>query len=393
MAVKAVILDLDGTLIDRGGKQVAGIAAMLFELRRSGLKVAIASNRPGALTKLQTAGIAYDLLLTKSSVGANKGSPIWVATACSSFGLSDNEVVWLGDGDLDMRSAVNGGVILFAAVWSDQNFQWGIPVGTPDLFRLYLNEFFTAPAGWYYQLSSKDTNGNTVETRALIDGSGAGIQALKSDLLGFLKYGSYPTIGRIAMPTLDFMTYHILSSVYADGLYRTADTWTIYPGSRGGANPALSTLAGPFARLFRDRFVPDLLERHTRAKDQGETRQAGGNVDWTNQFNTIRLNPQHRQRIDGKRIRVIDDFITQGFSAECARILLTEGGATEVVVISIGKYGTWQWVASKAKGYTWDPYTAVQHPPRSFSAARTSGTIDQEPLATVRESYQQIASY
>ena len=109
MAVRAVILDLDGTLIDATGTAALAVPDMLRELRQSGLKVAVASNRPRANEKLQRAGLMpfIDTVLTRATVGANKGSPRWVAEACRIFDLEVNQVLWLGDSDGTVQSATS----------------------------------------------------------------------------------------------------------------------------------------------------------------------------------------------------------------------------------------------------------------------------------------------
>ena len=112
MAVKAVVLDLDGTLIDRQGNPVLGIPEMIEALRAMGMRLAVASNQPGAFGKLSRAGLRADLIIDKGLTGGiNKGSPVWVTKALETFDVEGNEIVWLGDSDRDMRSAVNSRII------------------------------------------------------------------------------------------------------------------------------------------------------------------------------------------------------------------------------------------------------------------------------------------
>src|SRR5215212_3578665 len=117
MPLRGVILDLDGTLLDASGDPIPGVPDMVEKLAQYGLMIAVASNQPGATQKLARAGISPHLVLDRDLVGSLKGTPDWVDKACAEFGIERHEVVWLGDGKLDMRSAVNAKVAYFNAGW------------------------------------------------------------------------------------------------------------------------------------------------------------------------------------------------------------------------------------------------------------------------------------
>jgi hypothetical protein len=392
MAVRAVVLDLDGTLIDPRGRPVSGIPEMIAALRTMGMHLAVASNRPGAAQKLRYAGINVDLILDRALMRVNKGSPAWVTWALQEFQLESNEIVWLGDSDGDMRSAVNAGIIYFNAGWSMPNYPYGINLSAPNLLPLYLQEFFQKSAPWYWQFSGADRQGRRIIAKAMMDANGAGIQDLRDDLVGFLKDRRNPRVGPIAVR--DFIFLHFVGSVFSDPFYRQVDIWTAYPSSRGGINPALGGLVSFVARLFRDRYFDDLLIRHTQSMDSGTSRLRDIQVDFYNQSNTMRVNSEHRQRIQGKCIVVMDDFTTRGYSGECARQLLLEAGAAEVACINIRKYGRDYWAISRAANdYTWNPCEATDHAPRSFLEARTVGQIDPTVLTMIRESYIRVSAW
>ncbi len=390
MAVKAVILDLDGTLVSSDGTSIAGVRDMMDDLRGANLAIAVASNRLGAARKLERAGLVADVLLTRRSVGISKGSPQWAAKAAEEFGVETNELLWLGDSDPDMWSAVNAQVVYFNAGWSMPTYPYGINVQKPALFSTIVRECFMKEVYWYWQLSTSDRTGRQVTATAMVDGYGAGIPDLKNDLLSFLKYGGNPRVG--AFRVRDLMMLHLIGSIYGDGMYRRADTWTVYPGSRGGPNKALGPFIEVAARLFRDRYAEDLLRRHTRSIDSGKARKQGIQVDFLNQANTVCVNEAHRSRIEGRCVLVVDDFATRGYSSECARNLLLEAGATEVISVSIGKYGLRQHVVTQRIGHSWNPYAAVRHSPDDFRDDEKQGTADDDGLTVVRESYQRLAS-
>jgi hypothetical protein len=391
VAVKAVVLDLDGTLIRRDGQVVPGVAGMMDELRAAGLRIAVAKGDPHSDVpgRLHAVGLRADLALDRTIVGRGKGAMAWVDAACRAFGIQTNELLWLGDSDGDMRSAVNRRVIYFHAAWSVPAYPYGIKVASPAEFSLVVRECFAKQTTWYWQLSAADAANQPVAIRSMIDGRGAGIPALKNDLMDFLHRGGNPRVGPLR--TRDFIALHLLGSIYAEGLFRAADTWTVYPSSRGGPNAALDPVISQASKLFRDRYAPDLLVRHARARDTSLARASAQAVDLSDQADTVCLTEQHRPRIEDKSVLVIDDFTTEGYSLEWARNLLLRGGAREVVCVTIGKYGRGSYVVT-ARERDWDPYVPQTHPSDRFSYRSMPGTFDDGALTYVRESYGRVAA-
>jgi adenine/guanine phosphoribosyltransferase-like PRPP-binding protein len=371
MPLRAVILDLDGTLLEPRGDPVHGAPEMVGSLAQHGLKIVVASNQPGATQKLARAGISPDLLLDRDVVGSSKGTPAWVDRACAEFGIERHELVWLGDGDLDMRSAVNAKVAYFNAGWSAPDFPYGIHMDRPELFGMVISECFAKPIDWFAWLDGTDQARRPVTVRAMTDSRGGGSPTLEGQLRRFLKERQDFRLG-----PYDFgvsVTMHLFGSIYGSGIPQAADTWTIYPGSKraSGPNASLVPFMTAAARLFRGSYVPDLLIRHTDALDSGQTRYAGQCVGFSNQINTMQLNPAQRKRITGKRVVVVDDFETDGNSLECARNLLLQAGAAAVTCISIGKYnmknqGISRNVLAPSDGYDWDPYAPTIHVAEDF---------------------------
>jgi hypothetical protein len=90
----------------------------------------------------------------------------------------------------------------------------------------------------------------------------------------------------------------------------------------------------------------------------------------------------------------MDDFTTRGYSGECARQLLFEAGAAEVVCINVSKYGRDYWIIScSANNYTWNPWEATEHAADSFREMRTQGQPDPTMLTMIRESYRRVGAW
>ena len=87
---------------------------------------------------------------------------------------------------------------------------------------------------------------------------------------------------------------------------------------------------------------------------------------------------------------VVDDFETEGYSMECARNLLMQAGAADVLCVSVSKYHKPRYVFTPANGYAWDPYAPTIHPTGSFVQKRATERRDPRALAVVRGSYRRL---
>jgi hypoxanthine phosphoribosyltransferase len=122
---------------------------------------------------------------------------------------------------------------------------------------------------------------------------------------------------------------------------------------------------------MRRKLLPDLIIRHTDAKKSQSMRRAGERLSHLNQLNTIHLNrtpiksvqkdtryarsPLRRDRT----VLVVDDFCTNGYSLEAARLNIMRTGA-EVICVS--------WLKTINTDYlelipssNWDPYSPIKH--------------------------------
>lgn len=397
MAVEAVILDLDGTLIVRVGEAwepVHGVLTMLADFRKAGVSIVVATTHDTALHKMQQAGIVANVVLTRSLVGAAKGNRAWVDRACTALGVRQHQVVWLGDSPQDMQSALNADAIYFNAGWSTPDYKYGITLNTPELFTQVICEIFRKPVDWYWSYTGTDAVGRQVLVRAVVDANGGGCPLLARRLRDLLKEGNDSLVGPISLG--DFSCFHLLASMYSDRLIGVPGVvWVTYPGSKGAANATLNSFAHLASMLFRDRFIPDLLVRHTPATDMSEARVNSVPVDFLDQINTVQLNPAHRNRILDKRVVVVDDFTTDGYSFECARNLLLLAGAAEVVCVCIGRYGLSNICVNYAPvpNYNWDPFEPTQHILDDFRKKYDSGTTDHDALALFKASYEQMRDH
>jgi hypothetical protein len=337
MAVKGVIFDVSDTLVAASGAAASGVRAALDRLRNLDVAVVAVSTHP-ARQSLARAGIDVDLLVTKADVKANKGNPVWIDFIKERTGLQTNELIYVGDSDLDMRTAANSHMVYVHAVWAASHGRYGIPAPTPDWVAAVVEHIFRKQHHWYWSLDTQDRDGHRVRTMALIDGNGAGDSNLKNDLIAVLKREESRKVGR--MELRDFLVLHLIASLYGEGLTEEVDWWTTYPGRQGQRKQALGSLLEYGAKLFRDKYQPDLFVRHSPAIHSRDARSEGGLLGAIrNQVDTIHLNPALHSHLVGRKVLTIDDFVTDGPTTEVARNMLLAGGSADVINVGIGKYG------------------------------------------------------
>lgn len=368
---------------------------MATDLQGAGIELAVASSRRSASQVcgiLGDARIPVDHVIDRSAVGGdNKGTRRWVEAACERFSISNNQVVWLGDTDQDMRSAVNAGAIYFNAGWASPAYKYGITVARPDLFSLMVVEFFAKENLWFWRLDAEDARHRKVTGRSWVDSRGAGVDHLQKLLLRSFKDDVDAAIGAFSVG--DFATYHVLGSLYAEGIAGRADTWTIYPGREGGLSPILGRFIDLAARLLRHRPAEDVLLRHRNAVHSAEARK-NADLGFENQMESLRLNPERRAVVENKCVLVVDDYITAGNSQECARNLLLEAGAREVISVSIGRYNYGYNTMAPDADYVWNPYEVFPEDGAGhFVKSRVREQRDAAVLQAIRDSYHRVSGW
>lgn len=393
MTIKAFITDLDGTLLTNTNTVVAGYETALTELQQLGLKIVIVSNLPHRKidSRLDVLPINPDLVLTKEDVGISKGSPLWIDRICTDFHIKENEVVYIGDSDHDMQTAVNSKIIYFNAEWSNPDYKYGIPIISPDILPMILKHFFIKEHLWYWSIDSSDLRKQPVIDRALIQGRDIGVGNFKNSLLRWAKDGIDSKIDSITLS--EFLLYLLLGNLYLDGMYSEIDTVAVIPGHQGGHNPLMEKSLNRMAMLFRDTFNPNLLHRHTKAKKSAFARKAGDPLTFRDQVITMCLSCDLKNRskmIDGKTILMIDDFITEGFSTEWARNLLYNAGARKVISVTIGAFHDAIEVQSITKGFKWNSYSPIDIDDKYISSKDVFATKNTHALTTIVNSYKEL---
>ena len=98
----------------------AGIPALLAELRRQGMRLAVASNKPDGAVKRLAA--QYFPGLFDAAVGERPGlrvkpAPDLLLVAMQLTGARPEETVYIGDSDVDIATAANTGTACVSVAW------------------------------------------------------------------------------------------------------------------------------------------------------------------------------------------------------------------------------------------------------------------------------------
>ena len=394
MTVKAFITDLDGTLLVDANTLVPGYDNALVKLQKMGLNIVVFSNHSHRIVDRRIGLLPFppDLLLTQEDVGIPKGSPRWIEEVCKNFQLKRKEIVYIGDRDHDMQTAVNSKIIYLNAEWSNPGYKYGIPVSSPDILPTILEHFFLREHLWYWSVDSSDSRGNPVVSRALIKGRDIGVGNFKNDLLRWAKHGIDSQVDTVTFS--EFILYLLLGSLYLDGTYSEIDTVVVIPGHAGGHNPLMEKSLSRIARLFRDVFLPDLLHRHTSAPKLAYARYQGEPSTFRDQVLTMCLDCDSKDRsrvIEGKNILVVDDFVTQGFSTEWARNLLYNAGAKRVISVTIGAFHDAIEVQSIAKKVQWDSFKPVDIDDKYIVSKDVFATKNPKALESIIDTYKVLS--
>jgi hypothetical protein len=336
-----------------------------------GMKLAVVSNALSRSTiemRFHLAGLPQpDFIVARDEVlMARKPSPAFIRKLKELANVQEREMVYLGDDDVtDIMCAINAGILPFAAKYSEPSLQYGRPVHSPSDFLTYLQTFGVQDApyfGWQCDFRCQDT-GTMIDIRALYGNHDAlGLTAM---LKKVLKDQQDVRVGRQRISLRAILFDYLVSQIYLSGLNSEVDLVTVYPGHRSdSANPLLQQFSRNLSLIFRERFIPDLLIRHQNA---AESKTQGKNRNIFEQFRTIHVNSTHRNKVVGKRVLILDDFTTAGYSLETARRMLLQGGAQKVTCIAIAKFR--QRNVGTHITHQWDPFqpcTLTEHDIETF---------------------------
>ena len=396
--LKAVIFDHTTLLVD-DPTRLAELRALLKTLETWGIVVIAFS------THSKHFDVAFharnlplpSLILTRDDVGKNKGSPSWVERVCHITGIDAHHMLYVGDDDLDYKTAINAGVMYLHVLWSgkpDLKDYLALSIQDPRELFLFITHYLLPEPRWEYSVNLT-TSGLTL--RCLL-GAGVELPFAKGtfNLKNVFTYNQFIKVGRYS--ARDVLMQHVITSLYLEGLLRGNPFFVVYPSSKKGKfNPAVSAFVKPSSRLFHGYYREDLLVRHTEAKDtsmwrvQNRSTMSGEEPTINEQSDTVYINPNYSDKLLDKTVIVFDDFTTQGMSLEWAKNLLYTAGAKEVILTTVGKYKKTHTVYTLRPGHVIEPFSVRNYPPNMFSQISVGLNHNTVAASMIAQSFAHLA--
>ena len=152
--------------------------------------------------------------------------------------------------------------------------------------------------------------------------------------------------GNYEQKILLYLLFQLINKVLSDKMFDSVDFWGTFPSSKVSnietsasfLKEAVRVIVGGNPRSSKG-VVPEIFIRHTDMQSKHTNRKRLNNK-CDGDFDTLILNPLLKDKIQGKCICIIDDYITNGYSAEATKHILLQAGAQQVIFLSMGKFGT-----------------------------------------------------
>jgi len=284
------------------------------------------------------------------------------------YGWAEHEVIYIGNSQQDMRTAVNGGLLFLNAIWYEQKTDYGFVFESPKDLAKFIDIFCLREHWWEFEIHDNDLDLYALSTFSTFKHKYA---MTSSDARAAAKYGQ---------GHLEFWARYLVSSLYFSGVYDDVDYITPYPGHKEGVgNADVGDAIAIFANCFRKKYLSDLIVRHKNATKSQTARNQGLQVDHLNQINTIHLTQTPTKSVKtgkkyvqaplrkGKNVLVVDDICTQGNSLEAARSYIESTGS-KVILLS--------WLKTINTGYCRSEKLKIAHPyaPCEFESCATVQT-------------------
>lgn len=271
-------------------------------------------------------------------IGGQGGMPFKPKKEATKFvldqhGWSRNEVVFVGNTETDMRTASNGKLLFLNAEWHTQDSPYGFKFTSPRDIARFIDCCCIEHAGWFWSTSTNKTSVFAIAPYATYSPNHPKAKPYSEHAVDTSKnlLGDATFWGRL-----------LAARIYLSGLVDKFEYIAPYPGHSTESNEtpiaeALAILAGS----LKQKYLPDLIIRHTTSMKSSTARNKGISPGHENQLNTICLNPtplmnQTDKRYKssplkkGKTVLIVDDICTQGNSFEAARVYVEATGAKTI---------------------------------------------------------------
>jgi hypothetical protein len=346
--LKGAIFSLHDVLAKQGpieGGMLSEALRLLRYLKKRGVEPVFISNKAWTVTNTDTGVtksfrevLEAELGMVGYYLGGIDGMPYKPEAAAPAFilqkqGWTNREVVFIGNSEIDMKTANTGQLMFLNATWHGTTNPYGFQFGSPLDIARFIDCHCLGLSNWFWAI-----NDGPLRVYAM-----APFSTLSSQYLQAHAYSaSARATAKSGVGDSSFWGRLLAARVYFSGLVDEIDYITAYPGDAPDSVPtvigdALNILGGS----LRKSYLPDLLIRHSKAQKSQSARIAGISVDVRNQLTTIRLNPAPQRGLTGKAYKrmpvgpgktvlLVDDFCTEGNSFEAGRAFIDSTGARTI---------------------------------------------------------------
>jgi hypothetical protein len=247
-------------------------------------------------------------------------------------GVQRHETILIGSHDTDMQAAVNNRLLLLRPAWYGNEMPYGFPVESISELARFCEVFALRQHPIYWSIAKGSLQVRTMGPYSTY------YQELA-------EYGADArNVAKENKGDPNFWFYAVISALYFSGILHDIDYICTFPGhnpsATGGFRALFDETMSLFGKCFRKTYYPDLIVRHTRSLKSQYLK--GYERTFLNHLNTIHLNQYPRSygsptprktplSLRGKRVLVIDDFITAGRSLDVARAFLEAANAHPVL--------------------------------------------------------------
>jgi hypothetical protein len=398
--LRGVIFSLRNVLAKRGEVDTALLGEtlrLLKFLKQRGVTPVFASNHDWTVTNRGTGksqrfqeALEEHLGPLRFYLGGRDGMPYKPKAAALEHileeqGWTRREVVYVGNSDDDMKTAVNGRVLFVNAIWHGEANRYGYQFESPKDVARFVDCICLGLDNWFWALED-----GPIRVYAL-----APFTTLSPTLTEAHTYSANArATAKEGTGNATFWGRLLSARVYFSGLVDEIDYIAAYPGhAPNSKHTVVAEALTILAQSIRKRYLPDLIIRHRKAQKSQSARTSGGTVDIQNQLRTIRLNkfprkgPNHEPFKNnplgrGKTALLVDDICTQGHSFETGRAFIEKTGA-KVICLGWLKTINSDYHAVADKVPLTDPYVPYTGTPKISVVQYPYRSAIVDPSATI----------
>jgi hypothetical protein len=342
MPLKLILMSSDGTIGADGKARTDILRDLCTFIRRMAarnVQVAIWSRRRQTLddepletylTRESKAPVRHFLAATGQYPTRQRSGS--VDPILTEIGVARHETILVGSQDADMQAGVNNQLLLIRPAWYGTEMEYGFPVESINELARYCEIFALRQHPIYWSIDE-----DALQVRSM--------GPFSTRLPDFAEFGtSARATAKENRGDPAFWFFAVVSALYFSGLVHQVDYICPFPGhnpsATGGIRAVLDEVMSRFAKCFRKTYFPNLILRHTMSTKSQYL--PPDQKTFANQINTIHLNrlprsydkPEPRKTplsLRGKRVLIVDDFITNGRSLDTARAFIKAAGGSTIL--------------------------------------------------------------